>query len=95
MRSVRYHMLWLVFVLLPILFTTLAYAVVLDSSAWSYVLAACSLSVLIPWVAALAFAWFVPLRIHERRWAAAVPFVYVAVLALGVAVGDTTGWVPQ
>src|SRR5215470_11846817 len=115
-------MLWLVFVLTPLLFAALAYvaaagrieqravvlgAVVLASlecwiywavlGAWSWlsVVAACALSVLGPWLAALAFVWYVPLRRRERSWAVAVPLVYVAVLAIGVAVGDATGWVPH
>lgn len=115
-------MFWPVFVLLPLVFATLAFVAVarrtgpqvlvlgaiicavaesavfafaLGSWSWLQIVAAWSLSVLTPWVAAFAFAWLVALRRGERWWATAVPVVYVAALAAGVAVGDASGWVPQ
>jgi len=63
--------------------------------AWPSVLSACVLVVALPWVAALIFAWYVPLRRKARAWSAAAPLVYCVVFLLGAALGDVTGWIPQ
>jgi hypothetical protein len=70
-------------------------AIELGSWAWSSVLSVCALIVVLPWLAALAFAWYVPLQRRMPAWALAAPLVYGVFFVLGAALGDVTGWIPQ
>jgi len=62
---------------------------------WSNVLSVCVLLVALPWVAALVFAWYIPLGRRAPRWSVAVPLVYGVFFVLGAALGDVTGWIPK